>query len=66
MAKHPINEASITKFINTFFDNLSKNTEMRMIKQAQKKNVSSDVIDNMKEISRLSAELKTKLSKYED
>ena len=66
MGKKAINEGAITKFIDSFFDNISKNTEMRMIKQAQSRNVDSDAINTMKEISRLSAELKAKLSKYED
>ena len=66
MAKKKINEGSISRFLDTFFDNISKNTEARMIKQAQQKNVNSEAINIMREISRLSAELRQKLSKYED
>ena len=65
MGKKPINEGAIGKFLDSFFDNISKNTEMRMINQAQKKNIDSEAIATMKEISRLSAELKEKLRKYE-
>jgi uncharacterized membrane protein len=64
--KHKLNEGILVKFVEQFFDSLIKGTEDSVIKTVQKKNVNTEVVKKMKEISKNYDELINQLNKLKD
>lgn len=64
MKKRPINEASVSRFIEAFFDGLKTNTADRILNQAAKSGVEPEIIKQMHDIQAQSRELEKLIRKY--
>jgi hypothetical protein len=58
MKKTPINEASISNFINKFLDDIQRGTQKRFIAQAKKRGVSPHVMDKLTTVEKEIIELR--------
>jgi hypothetical protein len=68
MSKDKVNEGlfgAAKKFSDSFFDGLKSNAVNHALKKAEKrKDIPSNLVNTMKEIDRLSAQLKRDIEKY--